>query len=548
MKKTRLILILLSVLLLLSSCSDRVKAPDDSWEDIFLQYWNEMNNEYVHFSDDSSFDWDKVYDEYLPLFQELDYTNKEDSIKAFKYFKEIAYNVHDNHYNLKVTDGFGQSLNCSPAMLQKYVAEGKKIGAVRDIMDWPDLTLVGNYGVPYPTSVNDSGTYYDSSDKLKYYKAAIPSIMEINDLGEETDDDDPTVVTKKSYFHCVSGDISTEFPDNAYCGATFKSVSDEKVTALSTSSKEEAKLAVEWNVLVKTLNISSYFFGVNKDGVYYVYFSDFGNPIFFIDTLTKDEKTFTPTDEQYIMIDAIKTLRGYIEDISTGLTDGTIKDKDFKAIAEEGIKGLKGLPVMYESLLSVTSTDKCTINGAEKSDIKGVIVDIRGNGGGAVAFLETFWGAFFSSETKFGNVRYKSGYSRLEYTPWTSFSIEKDYLNPYLEGKENYSKPVAVLVNGFSVSCSEVSCVIAKLLPNTKIVGHTTFGGTCALTDRKLFNGGPFESAHLSVYTTTYQFVDNDMNSFEIKGITPDIETELDKNSDNAYIKAVEWIKTGSTT
>ena len=536
MKKTAFAIILAVLLLLLSSCTDTVKAPDDSWEDIFLQFWNEMNNEYVHFSDDSSFDWDKVYEEYLPKFQELDYTNKEDSLTAFRYFKEIAVNVHDNHYNLKVTDGFGQSLSCSPAILQKYKAAGG------DIMDFPDLTLVGNYGVPYPTSVNDSGTYYDRSDKLKYYKTAIPSFTEVSDLEEEKDDDDVAVI-KPSYFHSPTGKIADEF-GSAYCGASFQTISDEKVSTIGAKSEEEGKLALKWNIIVQTLGISSYFYGVNSSNVYYVYFSDFGNPVFFIDTLTKDEADLNTRDDEYLKTDAVKKLRGYIQDIIAGLEDGTIADASFKTAAEEGIKGLKGLPVMYESLISVTGTDSCTINGVSKSGIKGVIVDLRGNGGGAVTFLETFWGAFFSSETKFGNVRYKSGYSRLEYTPWTSFSIEKDYINPILEEKgTNYSKPVAVLVNGFSVSCSEVSCVIAKLLPDATIVGHTTFGGTCALTDRKLFNGGPFESAHLSVYTTTYQFVDNDMKSWEITGIEPDIRTELSSTKDDAYIKAVEWVK-----
>ena len=536
MKKTAFLIILTAILMLLSSCTDTIKAPDDSWEDIFLQYWNEMNNEYVHFSDDPSFDWDSIYEEYLPKFQELDYTKKEDSLTAFRYFKEIAINVRDNHYNLKVTDGFGQSLNFSPADEQKYAQAGG------DIMDFPDLTLVGNYGVPYPTSVNDSGTYYDSSDALEYYKKAIPSITEIRNLKEETDEE-TKVVTKASYFHSPTGNIDDEFPSNAYTEASFRTISDDKVKAIGTKSEEEGKLALKWNIIVNTLGISSYFFGVNRDNVYYVYFSNFGNPLFFFDTLTKDESDFDSNDWQYVQLDTINMLRGYIMEIIDGLEDGTITDSDFRKTAEEGIAGLKGLPMMYESLLSVTASDKCTINGTQKTDIKGVIVDLRGNGGGAVAFLESIWGAFFSSETKFGYVRYKSGYSRLEYTPWTSFSIETDYTNEYMKDRDCYTKPVAVLVNGYSVSCSEISCVIAKLLPASAIIGHTTYGGTCALTDRKLFNGGPFESAHLSVYTTTYQFVDNDMKSWEITGIEPDIETELNSTRDDAYIRAVDWVK-----
>ena len=532
MKKTAFAIILAALLLLLASCSGEVKAPDDSWENIFLQYWNAMNNEYVHFSDDSSFDWDKVYEEYLPKFQALDYTNKEDSLTAFRYFKEIAVNVHDNHYNLKVTDGFGQSLSCSPAVLQKYKAAGG------DIMDFPDITLVGNHGVPYPTSITDSGTYYDRSDKLKYYRKAIPSITEVSDLGEEKDEDDVTVI-KKSYFHSPTGNIADEF-GSAWCECSFESVSDEDKAKLD---KEDAEIAEAWNTIVSTLGMSSCFFGVNSSNIFYIYISDFGSPYFLSDILTKDDAKLTKEEKEELKnTDSLNKLRNLVQNIM--LLSTTISDTKLEKTVSEGIEGLKNLPVMYETLLSVTGTNSCTINGVSKSGIEGVIVDLRCNGGGAVVFLEAIWGAFFSSETKFGNVRYKSGYSRLEYTPWTSFSIEKDFVNKALAEKgSNYSNPVAVLVNGYSVSCSEISCVISKLLPDSAIIGQTTFGGTCGLTDRKIYNSGPFVSEHLSVYTTTFQFVDNDMKSWEITGIEPDIRTELSSTKDDAYIKAVEWVK-----
>ena len=198
---------------------------------------------------------------------------------------------------------------------------------------------------------------------------------------------------------------------------------------------------------------------------------------------------------------------------------------------------------MYATLNSVVSKDEWAVNETvTKKDFKGVIVDLRGNGGGAVAFLSSIWGLFFKDETQFGYVRYKAGYSRLEYTPWTSFSLAKDYTNEELEA--NYAKPVAVIVNGYSVSCSEISCVIAKLLEKSAIVGHTTFGGTCALSDRTVFNSGPFTSEHLNIYTTTYQFVNMEKKSFETTGIEPDIATELDPKKDNAYIAAVDWVKT----
>lgn len=69
MKKTALLfLTLLALLVLFTSCTNDIDAPDCSWDEVFLQYWNAMNTEYVHFSEDASYDWDKVYEEYLPKF------------------------------------------------------------------------------------------------------------------------------------------------------------------------------------------------------------------------------------------------------------------------------------------------------------------------------------------------------------------------------------------------------------------------------------------------------------------------------------------------
>lgn len=525
MKKT-IIILLAALLLLLSSCTNSVKAPDDSWENIFLQYWNMMNTEFVHFSDDRSYDWDAVYEEYLPRFQALDWTDKEDSVKAFAYFREIAVNAYDNHYNLTVTDAFGQKLVCSPAMLKKFAAAGG------DINDYPDIVLINKYDVAYVTAVGNDGFAYDSDDILERKVKAIPSYNEVEDLkGDGT--------TSLSYFHSPDGDINTEFPDDAYYGAEFSLITDK---VLETLPEEDKKIAAKWNLVLTSLDMSSYFFGVNKDNIFYVYFSDFGNPLFLYDIMIKDESELTPDDKEALTNVSVLLIRTMVQDVIKAVNDGTVTDAGLQTTLKDGIQGLAGLVKMYEVLHSVVKDDKWEVSSTvTKENIKGVIVDIRGNGGGAVSFLEAFWGTFFTGETQFGYVRYKSGYSRLEYTPWTSFSIDKDFANEDL--KETYKKPVALVVNGYSVSCSEISCVISKLLPSSAVVGHTTFGGTCGLTDRKIYNGGSFTAEHLSVYTTTYQFVDNNMESFEMKGITPDVESALLDNTDDAYVKAVEWVK-----
>lgn len=540
MKKSAILFsILLVILLGLTSCINDIDAPDCTWDEIFLQYWNAMNTEYVHFSDDLSYDWDKVYDDYLPKFKALDYTKSEDSITAFKYFKEIAVGVHDNHYNLTVKDGLGNTLSTSPAMLTKYAATGG------DIMDFPDIKVAGLFGDEVLVSVNnaDSSEGVTHEELLKIYKQTIPSIFEVEDLikGKDITDEDAAGGggdATYGYFHSTDGNISEEFPDGAYYGYTFETFTDKEIAAID--DREDQFVANEWNYVVKALSLSSYFFGVNKDNIFYVYFSDFGNTLFLTNLLTKEEDKLTADEKEYIEKNNLTFLRSCTRGIIyDDLKD--IKDVQLKEKIEKGANGIIGIQKMYEVLNSVVTKDEWKVSDTvTKNKFKGVIVDLRGNGGGAVSFLSSIWGNFFNDETQFGYVRYKAGYSRLEYTPWTSFSIDKDYANEELTA--NYSKPVAVLVNGYSVSCSEISCVIAKLLTKSTIIGHTTFGGTCALTDRTVYNSGPFTSEHLGIYTTTYQFIDMSETSYETIGIKPNISTELDPVKDNAYIEAVTWV------
>lgn len=551
--KKRILLIASILVLLLSSCTNYIDAPDNSWEEIFQRFWNDMNTEYVHFSEDRTCDWDSIYEEYIPKFRSLDYTKFADSIEAFRYFKEIVVKVHDNHYNLTIKDGLGNTLSTSPALLNKYKAAGG------DIMDFPDITVPGDFGNK-TVSVNKPEDNVDTDEIRKIYQSAIPSIFEVNNLlagkditivkkedesnNEEQKKEEVKEADKYGYFHNSDGDIQKEFPEWAYYGYTFKEFSDVYIKTLG---RDCAFYALEWNLICKAISLESFFYGVNKDCDFYIYFSSFGNPLFLSDILTKE--TLTESEKKSVESnETLKKYRGYVRDLihdyETGVDekgeDAMKSDAAFREEIGERIDALYHLQDMYANLKSAVTSNECTINKTPKNGINGIIVDLRGNGGGYVSFLQSIWGLFFKEKTQFGYIRYKSGYSRLEYTPWVSFNIESAYANDDL--KETYKNPVAVLVNGYSVSCSEISCIIARLLPNSKIIGHTTFGGTCALSDRTIFNGGPFSSEHINIYTSTFQFVDTQYNSYETTGIKPDIETALDPTKDYAYIQAVKWV------
>lgn len=531
MKKTILV-ILSAALLLLSSCSNTITAPDDSWESIFLQYWNQMNTEFVHFSDDSSYDWDKVYEKYLPLFQSLDFSRKSDSLKAFRYFKEIAYNAHDYHYTLTVSDGFGQKLDCMPGILKKYAA------AKMDIMDFPDITVVEDNGEAYTSTINSPETSCIAQERIEQFITAIPSYMEVQNLMLNASGRDDNW----GKFHSTDGNIVSDF-GSSYYGYTFSAI--QKTESMS---KDDKTTVDEWNAVVQKIGLKSYFYGVTTDGgILYIYFSRFGNTDFLSDILIKAEASLTEEDKILLKDADLKDLRAKVQSLIAKAEDSTkITDSDLRTEIIEGVKGITGLNGMYNTLLSATTGNKCTINGVERN-VKGIAVDLRGNGGGSVNFLSKIWGTFFPEEdVLIGYLRYKSGYSRYEYTPWTTLVIEKKYCNKNLSSA--YSNPVAVIVNGYSVSCSELSCVVARELSSSCIIGQQTFGATCPLTDRKIYNGGPFSSAYLSVYTSTFQFVDRNKVSYEGVGITPDIKPELSEEKDYTFIEAVKWLKDKANT
>ena len=76
----------------------------DFWSSLFDYYWNSMNRNYVFWALDSPSDeWDRVYDTYLPLFEELDAASDAYAEEtAFRYFYEISQELSDGHYSLKL--------------------------------------------------------------------------------------------------------------------------------------------------------------------------------------------------------------------------------------------------------------------------------------------------------------------------------------------------------------------------------------------------------------------------------------------------------------
>jgi carboxyl-terminal processing protease len=176
--------------------------------------------------------------------------------------------------------------------------------------------------------------------------------------------------------------------------------------------------------------------------------------------------------------------------------------------------------------------------------IDGLIIDLRGNPGGAVSDLDFLIGKLITTPGHFSYTRTKNGSGRLDFTPWV-----KGYVHPQ-PGGTNFTKPIAVLVDNYSVSMSEMtSLAIKNIFPDSKLIGETTWGGTGQIPfNDTRYLGGQFIAANfVKVYTAGVEFRDKNLVSYENKGITPDIQIAYDpvaikSNIDVQLEKAIEYV------
>ena len=201
---------------------------------------------------------------------------------------------------------------------------------------------------------------------------------------------------------------------------------------------------------------------------------------------------------------------------------------------------------------------------ANNDSVVGLIIDLRGNGGGHTSDLEPFIGSLSQSTTQVGYTRVKDGFGRLDYSPWSEYTIDC----PRMHLKE--LKPIVVLSDINSVSCAELATLLIKNLPNGTFIGERTYGAVGALLPRSDVSHDNFYSGCFGdydyfkydkeiyrykeifgyyVYTSTYHMVDKDFNDIEGIGVPPDIEVKYDMHGlmynhvDNQMDAAVDFIK-----
>lgn len=177
-------------------------------------------------------------------------------------------------------------------------------------------------------------------------------------------------------------------------------------------------------------------------------------------------------------------------------------------------------------------------------EIKGVIVDVRNNGGGYLWDMFTVLGPLLKEDIHVLDTKTKMGLGRLDYgewIPWTAQVTTQRQIGKLLNYSEQLpetdcigNRQLVLLIDSWSVSMSEMTAVPVKNLPYATVIGQRTFGGLGPLTSETHFSfSGQFgdmnlEDTSYSVYTSTWLSRTPDGELLEGIGVTPDIPVVLD--------------------
>ena len=169
------------------------------------------------------------------------------------------------------------------------------------------------------------------------------------------------------------------------------------------------------------------------------------------------------------------------------------------------------------------------LNDIPQPNLKGVIIDMRGNRGGANSDIDYVLNRLIQEPLHFAYTRNKSGVNRLDFTPWIPYIISP---HPVKAERVQNNIPVVALVNDYSISSGELLPMAVSRMPKGYLIGTQTYGATgprFGNNSPAVLNAGSFTNN--SGYTLWNQVVmagfqtkDTNHTSYEGIGIPPNEE------------------------
>lgn len=548
-----------SLTLIINSCSNDDTAIKDprrytasdvkSYSDLFEVFWTTMDQRYNYFYEQkeiSGLNWDQVYKDYKPKFEALktygrstenDVDIYNDYLKAKEYFEEIVDPIIDRHFYVQIS---------LPYTSKGIVSNVYFYGDMLNETQVNTHPFAGKYNIMSNNVNSESfknqdiaiGGHLKATPDIYYFSFGSFNLSSTYNLSNLFDDylqadlGNPLLLTEKT--------ITEEATFNAIQTQTLKN--DLKILCSS--------LINEWNTLVTT----------SPEVV------NFRNELqAFKNTEVMRDEFLTSIIQLKSKTDAFrnKILVSSTYRNSASQTLITLESQNFvnwflsKMYSEHISLGYNYTRFTNAQVLVARSKDfyKNFLNPLHKGDIKKIVIDLRGNGGGAVVDARFISDRFVTKNTVFAYQRSKEGSGRFDYTPWVEART-----NPHKYGIPA-NIPIVMLTDRGSASMSEITTLMLKSQGNHVItVGDYSAGATAGLGTTDDFNGGTRDEVAggiLKFYMPLLAMKDAMGNIVEGVGIKPDIAVEpltdnevtQINNSSNTFVdraldKAIQYLST----
>lgn len=465
-------------------------AADTSFAAKFQIMWNGLNQNYAiwDYEAEQGVDWDAIYDEYYPQFGALDRRGKDatvtdDELKAL--MQKALSPLHDGHFHFDMKNHkTGNTVTYAPSQDRNASRDDYTIANAftPDLSYYADvangLVETDAEGNPIVKSYNTNAlnmltTFFVTPGIGLTW--AIDRYKELSALPNPTEME----VFQRNQLKAFVNEMSS--------GASGKPV-EIAVTAYNRLHEKYSFLEIPCFDYIDPAFLEkgiTFDFALLKGNIAYFHVSRFAMSVYLDDT--SSQKVF---------------------DLSNPATKNHI-----------------------QQMREVWQAWFDTVQQLHKSGtLGGVILDVRSNGGGGTDDFQYFVGSLLPAgglQTCYQ--RYKRGTGRYDYSPMMEGMV-LTMSTPH----ETITEPVAILTNCWSVSMSEMSTLGVKTMPKGKVIGKRTWGGLCPLAENE-YNTYNY-TGHIGVEgeTAVYGYVPMlaaytlDKKLIEGKGITPDIEVDLD--------------------
>ncbi|PUB32949.1 peptidase S41-like protein [Elizabethkingia sp. YR214] len=475
-----------------------------SYADLFKVFWTVMDQRYNYFYEQKradGMDWNAIYREYYPKFAALKTFGKstdndkdinDDKLKAAQYFTDIVNPIIDQHFYVDIklpasnnnvvstyrfSGGMKNKRNNIYPFSAKYGYMKDRLAGNALMLD--NFLLAGNlksnpdiYYFSFAQFALTSNLKIDLLDKYLTPDTGNGLLLTTADIDaskELSSIKDATFRNKVRDFTVNILNQWNSFP----ASAEVKAFNDQIAPFKTTEVVSDAFLDVTQKALTKSKNLVAYNSGA----------------------------TYAPV----LTAESLPYIQWFVSKMGTHVQWG-YRLPQFQDAAQ----GIINKAPLYKNFF----------NPLKKGDIKKIIIDLRGNGGGAIVDARFFTDRFITKPAVWGYQRTKEGNGQFNYTPWVPMQA-----NPHQFGLPS-NIPIVILTDKGSASMSEMSTMMIKTQGSQVIsVGDYSAGATAGLGSPDDFNGGTRDqiAGYLTFYMPLMAAKDASGQVIEGVGVKPDI-------------------------